>query len=207
MCTFFARCAVLAVLLAGCSKGAGPRPGRASGPTTRDTLVVRVPFIRLTPEDSVPGSASVDSATLVLLERRIMSRVSSMLRAQAEIAAGRKTDGITPAKNSAPDIRHGLLGTISFNEDGTIDQTSRERLEAVARLLDEFDGPIELRASTDLGNTNTIDIGIARARRVYLDLIALNRNLGRRDVTITITGTHTVPMRPQVEIFWQEVVR
>lgn len=207
MCTFFARCAVLAVLLAGCSRGgAGPRNGGPS-PSSRDTLTLRVPVIRLTPADSAYGSVAVDSATLAMLERRIMSRVSSLLRTQAEIVAGRKTDGIPPTKNNAPDIRHGLLGTITFNDDGTLDETSRDRLEAVARLLNEFDGPIEVRAATDLGNANTIDIAIARARRVYLDLIALNRELGERDVAITATGIHTVPMRPQVEIFWQEVVR
>jgi hypothetical protein len=140
-----------------------------------------------------------------LLERRIMSRVASILRAQTQIAIGRKSDGIAPVTYAAPNIRPGLLGTISFNEDGAIDETSRSRLEAIAKMLDEIDAPIELRASTDLGNANTIDIALGRARRVYLDLIGHNRRLAERDVAITVTGIHSpLPVNPKVEVYWRD---
>ena len=80
MCTFFLRSAALAVLLAGCSR----HPGTNGQPAPRaDTVHISVPVIRLTTADSANGSAALDSATLQLLERRIMSRVASLLRNEA----------------------------------------------------------------------------------------------------------------------------
>src|SRR5687768_16299598 len=164
MCTFFARCAVFAVLVAGCSRNPASHPVDTRAAARVDTLVVNVPVIRVT-TDSVDGSAPLDSASLALLERRVMSRVASLLRAEATKAAGRPTAGIPPVKNAAPEIRHGLIGTINFAEDGSIAETSRERIGAIAQLLDEIAAPIELRATAALGVAN-IDVAIARARRV-----------------------------------------
>jgi hypothetical protein len=205
MCTFFARCAALAVLLAGCSRHGGAPAPSVSAPAPRvDTLRLTLPVIRLTPADSASGSATIDSATIHLLERRIMSRLSSMLRAEAQIAAGERSAGIPPVKYAAPDIRHGLLGTIYFSQDGAVAETSRERIQAVAKLLDEVDGPFEVRGAADLATPGNIDIALARARRVYLDLIAFNRSLAERDVAIVVTGVATLqPFSPVVEIYWR----
>jgi hypothetical protein len=203
MCTFFARSAVIAVILAGCSRNPNPRPVDVRSAAPADTVHVHLPVIRVT-VDSTGGSAPLDSATLALLERRVMSRVASMMRAEASKAAGGSTAGIPPVKNAAPEIRHGLLGTIEFSEDGSIAETSRERIAAIAKLLEAIDAPIELRASAELGVTN-IDVAIARARRVYLELIAQNRTLANRAVVIGIQGVNTfTPIDPQVQIFWQD---
>jgi hypothetical protein len=203
MCTFFARCAVFAVILAGCSRNPEPRPVQVSSAASADTVHIKLPVIRVT-VDSASGSAPLDSASLALLERRVMSRVASLLRAEASKAAGGSTAGIPPVKNAAPEIRHGLLGTIEFSEDGSIAETSRERIAAIAKLLEEIEAPIELRASAELGVTN-IDVAIARARRVYLELIARNRALANRAVVIGIQGINTLtPIHPRVEIFWQD---
>jgi hypothetical protein len=204
MCTFFARCAALAVLLAGCSGNrAAPSADGAPAPRT-DTLFVQIPVVRLTPADSAAGSAQIDSATIELLERRIMSRISSMLRAEAEIAAGKRSAGIPPVKSGAPDIRPGLLGTITFDEDGAAAPMSRDRLLGISKLLNEIEAPIELRARADLNSPANIDIAIARARRVYLDLIGMNRSLAERDVVITVTGvTSLIPINPVVEIYYR----
>jgi hypothetical protein len=207
MCTFFLRSAAFVVLLAGC-RGHSGGSGTSAQPAPRtDTLRVNVPVIRLTTTDSVNGSAVLDSATLALLERRIMSRVASLLRAETQRATGSESAGIPPVKNSAPEIRHGLLGTITFNEDGSVDQPSRDRISAIAEMLNEIDAPLEIRAKSELGTRN-IDIALARARRVYVDLIATNKILAERDVAISITSVNSLhPIDPTVEIFWRETGR
>jgi hypothetical protein len=203
MCTFFARSAALAVLLAGCGNAASRSESGTPAPRA-DTLHVTIPVVRLTPAASEPGSAQLDSATIELLERRIMGRISSMLRAEAQITAGRTSAGIPPVKDAAPDIRHGLLGTISFNEDGGIDDTSRLRVAAVASMLNDIEEPIELRVRADLNNTRNIDVAMARARRVYVDLLSHKNGLAERDVVITVTGVATLqPITPVVEIYWR----
>ena len=204
MCTFFVRNAALAVLLAGCGSRAetANTPGQPAPRT--DTLRISVPVIRLTTTDSANGSAQLDSATLALLERRIMSRVASLLRAESHIATGNGSAGITPVKNSAPEIRHGLLGTITFDEDGAIDQSSRARISAIAEMLDRIDAPLEIRSQSQLGTRN-MDVAIARARRVYVDLITANKSLSERDVAISISGVNSLfPINPTVEIFWRQ---
>ncbi len=202
MCTFFARCAVIALLLAGCSRNSVTRSNDTRPAVPADTIVINVPAIRLT-VDSASGSAPLDSASLALLERRVMSRLSSLLRAEARMAAGATTAGIPPVKNAAPEIRHGLLGTISFGDDGSLDETSRERIAAIAKMLDEIDAPLELRSTSEPGTSN-IDVAIARARRVFIELIEQNRSLGDRDVVFSIRGqTSLRPINPQVEILYQ----
>jgi hypothetical protein len=204
MCTFFARCAALVVLIAGCSRNPSS-PGTKGQPVPRaDTIVVAVPVIRLTTTDTANGSARLDSASLELLERRVMSRVASMLRAESRAASGIKSAGIPSVKNNAPEIRHGLLGTITFAEDGTVDASSRERMAAIAKMLDQINGPLEFRA-TSVAGTRNIDIAIARARRVYVDLVSLNNSLTDRDVRFSISSINSLqPINPQVEIFWSD---
>lgn len=206
MRTFFARCVVLAVLLTGCGRSAS-RPAPTNGAAPRnDTLYIAVPVVRLTPADPASGSAPIDSATLAMLERRIMSRIVSVLRAENDFASGKKSAGIPPVKDAAPGIRHGLLGTIAFADDGSIDETSRARLQAVATMLEEIESPIELRVSVDLNNSANVDVAMARIRRVYVDLIAENRALAGRDVALTITGVSSaLPIKPAVEIYWREL--
>jgi hypothetical protein len=146
----------------------------------------------------------MDSAQLAQMERTIMSRIVSMLRAETEFSTGRKSAGIPPVKDAAPGIRHGLLGTITFADDGAMDPTSRDRIQAVATLLKEIDAPIELRTAADLNNRGNMDVAMARVRRVYMDLIAEFRPLAERDVVITVTGVATPsPINPSVEILWR----
>lgn len=147
----------------------------------------------------------VDSASLELIEKRVMARLSSLMHAHAKYASGERTAGITPTKNPAPAIQSGLLGSIAFNDDGSIDQTSRERIVAVAKLLRELHGNLEIRAITGGGVAN-VDIAIARARRVYFELLAEDERLIERDVAITVSSTNTIAALPRsvVEIFWRE---
>ncbi|HEY0306164.1 MAG TPA: hypothetical protein VGC44_14420 [Longimicrobiales bacterium] len=146
----------------------------------------------------------MDSASLALLERRVMSRVASMLRAGTRHAAGTESAGLTPAKNAAPEIRHGLLGTITFSEDGALDQSSRERIAAIAEMLEQISAPIEIRSTAGLG-AKAMDIAIARTRRVYVELTSANKALAERDVVITITSVTSLhPINPAVEVFWRE---
>ncbi len=190
------------VVITGCSRQPATT-GVAALPAPRaDTIVVSVPVIRLTTTDSANGSLALDSAALQLIERRVMSRLASVLRAEVRIAAGRPTDGIAPSSNRAPDIRHGLLGAITFNDDGSLSQASRDRIAAIAGLLDDIDAPLEIRAHAQLG-TNQLDVAIARARRVYAELIATNRALADRAINITVSGAALQPAEARVEVFYQ----
>ena len=203
MCTFFVRSAAFAVLLAGCSGHAQTSGSRGHTAPRADTIRVSVPVIRLTTTDSANGSAPLDSATLQLLERRVMSRVASLLRAETRVASQPESDGVLPVKNAAPQIRHGLLGTITFNEDGSIEPASRERIAAIAQMLKQIDAPLEIRSTSELGMRN-VDVAIARARRVYIELTGLDKALADRDVSITIASIDTLhPINPAVEIFWR----
>jgi hypothetical protein len=169
----------------------------------QDTIVVSVPVIRLTTE-SANGSTPLDSASLELIERRVMSRLASMLRAEVRLAAGQQTAGIVPVKNGAPAIRHGLLGTITFNPDGSLAQSSRDRIAAIAELLNNIDAPLEIRARADLG-TNQLDVALARARRVYAELMGTNASLNGRAIRISVSATPSLyPIEPQVEILYQQ---
>ena len=204
MCTFFLRIGLVAVLIAGCHRR--PAETMVAQPTPRtDTVVVTVPVLRFTPADSAHGSIALDSVSLALLERRVMSRLVSVMRAQADYNHGEKSagSGLTPAKYNAPKIRHGLLGVITFSEDGAIDVSSRERITAVHGMLRELHGPVEIRALSGEGIAN-VDVAMARARRVYLELIALDARFAERDVVITINTTNAWPPPPTtVEIFWR----
>ena len=204
MCTFFLRIGVLAVLLAGCHRSRSETPAQ---PAPRaDTLVVTVPVIRFTPAGSADGAATLDSLSLELLERRVMSRLTSAVRAQSEYDSGESSagSGLTPAKNAAPKIRHGLLGVISFTDDGAMDVTSRDRIKAVHSLLKKLDGPLEIRALSNPGVAN-VEAAIARARLVYLELVGMDEQLGERDVAIIVNARNTTaPVEATVEIFWRD---
>ncbi len=201
MGTFFLRGAILAVLLAGCTRGRQAAQNGLPAPHI-DTVHIAVPVFRVTPIDSA-GATQIDSASLALLEQRVMNRVAGILRAQVQAAAGRNTAGIPPAQGGAPQIQPGLLATIIFESDGSLSDSSRTRIAAAAKLLEEVDAPLELRAGSAIGSEQ-IDVAIARARRVYLDLIALNPALEERDVVFTVTGTNSLyPIDPRVQIFWR----
>src|SRR5687768_6134273 len=111
--TFFLRAGLLSVLLSACHRHAEIAQ-RAQPPARADTVFVTVPVLRFTPADTANSSAQLDSAALQLIERRVMSRMASLQRAEAQHTAGAKTAGVTPAKNAAAQIRQGLLGSISF---------------------------------------------------------------------------------------------
>ncbi len=201
MGTFFLRAAILAVLLTGCSRSRQASQNGLPAPHV-DTVHIAVPVFRVTPVDT-SGATQIDSASLALLEQRVMNRVASILRAQVAVAEGRNTAGIPPARGGAPEIQPGLLATIAFEADGSLSDSAQMRIAAAAKLLEEMDAPLELRAGSALG-TQQIDVAIARARRVYLDLIAINPSLEERDVVFTITGTHSLyPIDPRVQIFWR----
>jgi hypothetical protein len=169
-----------------------------------DTVVVTVPVIRFTTADTTDSSAPLDSASLELIERRVMSRLASLMRAEKEFAAGTKSVGITPVKNAAPEIEHGLVGTVSFGEDGDLAAASRERIVAIAELLRGLDGSLEIRSVTMTEMPN-IDVAIARARRVYMELISRNSTLAARDVAITVTANSaaTAGSNQVVQVFWR----
>ena len=204
MGTFFARGAVCALLLAACShKPASSGIGAAPAPRP-DTVVITVPVIRLT-TDATNGSATIDSATLALLERQVMSRVASLLRAQVRAAAGAPSAGQATVQYAAPAIQHGLLGTITFNEDGSLPAAARDRIAAIAKMLGSIAGPLEIRARSDVG-TKQMDIAIARARRVYVELLGASQDLAERSVTINVSAAQRLTAAdPQVEIFWRQV--
>jgi hypothetical protein len=204
MRNFFLHAGVAAILVSGCQRGGeisrshpAPRP---------DTVVVTVPVIRFTTADTADSSAPLDSASLELIERRIMSRLASLMRAERDFASSSKGVGITPVKNAAPEIQHGLLGAINFGPDGDLAATSRERIAAIAELLRGLDGSLEIRALT-VTEMPHIDIAIARARRVYMELISRNSTLAVRDVAITVaaSGAATPASNQVVEVFWRGV--
>jgi hypothetical protein len=201
--TFFLRAGLLAVLFSACHRHA-EIPARTQPASRADTVIVTVPVLRFTPADPANSSAQLDSAVLELIERRVMSRLASLQRAEAQHAAGVKTAGVTPVKNAAAEIRQGLLGRISFSNDGNLDRTSQERIAAIAELLNELQGALEIRAVAS-ANMSSIDVAIARARRVYLELIGRNESLAERDVAITVSAhaAATLGSNLHVEIFWR----
>lgn len=202
MCTFFLRAGVIAVLVSGCHRGTEVPRGI---PAPRaDTVVVTVPVIRFTTADTTDSSAQLDSASLELIERRVMSRLASLMRSERDFATGSNGVGITPVKNAAPEIEHGLLGAIIFGEDGDLAAASRERIAAIAELLRGLDGSLEIRAVTVTEMAN-IDVAIARARRVYMELISRNSTLATRDVAITVTARSmaTPGSNQVVQVFWR----
>lgn len=132
-----------------------------------------------------------------------MSRLGSVLRAEVRLAAGQPSDGIVPVQKGAPAIRHGLLGTIAFDHDGSLSPSSLDRIAAIAAMLNSIDAPLEIRASADLGS-NRLDVAIARARRVYAELIGTNKALAERAINITVSALPVLhPVEPQVEVFYQ----
>jgi hypothetical protein len=202
MCTFFLRAGLIAVLVSGCHRGSDVSRGQAA--PRPDTVVITVPVIRFTPADTTDSSAQLDSASLELIERRVMSRLASLMRAGRDFTAGSKSVGITPVKNAAPEIEHGLLGAITFGEEGDLAAASRERIGAIAELLRGLDGSLEIRAVT-MTDMSNIDVAIARARRVYMELISRNSTLATRDVAITVTArSGALPGSNQlVQVFWR----
>jgi hypothetical protein len=202
MRTFFLRAGVIAVLVSGCHRG-GERTRGQPAPRP-DTVVITVPVIRFTTADTTDSSARLDSASLALVERRVMSRLASLMRAEKDFASGTKTVGITPVKNAVPEIEHGLLGAINFGEDGDLAATSRERIAAIAELLPDLEGSLEIRVVT-ISEMPNIDVAIARARRVYMELISRKPTLAARDVAITVTARSAAMLASNqvVQVFWR----
>ena len=203
MCTFFLRTGVIAVLLSGCARST-LRDESTPQPVSRaDTVVLTVPVLRFTPGHGADVSTPLDSISLELLERRVMARLASLMRAQVQRAAGEQSAGIPPVNGAAPTIQHGLLGTVRFNEDGSIDQASRDRISAIAEMMSRLDGGLDIRTSSAAGIGN-IDVAIARARRVYLELLANKPAIAERDVAISVDASDMIlPRDVAVEIFWR----
>lgn len=136
----------------------------------------------------------VDSVALRQIERQLTARIGSIARAQAASLL-ETSQPVVPLKNVAPKIRRGLLGTIEFAEK-SVDPVAADRAPAVARLAAELEGSIEVVAVASGTGAAVFDLALARARRVYLDLVAAVPGLGQREVVFTIRTIETLPGAP-----------
>ena len=133
-----------------------------------------------------------------------MSRMASLARAEAARANGSPTDGITPVKNPVPEITPGLLGVIAFSDDAEFDADDLSRIRAAAVLMQQLDGNIEIRAYAPFSEA-AMDLGIARAQRVYRELVGNDENLAARSVRLTVdrSAAADAPRAATVEILWR----
>jgi hypothetical protein len=155
-----------------------------------------VPVIAISPAAGTTSSIVVDSAALHEVEKRLTARIAGIARAQASAVF----DSISSApagRNPAPLIRTGLLGEIAFEEDFLLPTAEGvKRITAVAALLRDLPGRIDVRASVHGTGAARFDIANARARRVYLALLEAEPRLAEREVELTARTIAALPGAP-----------
>jgi hypothetical protein len=155
-----------------------------------------VPVISISPATGVTSSIIVDSVALHEVEKRLTARMSGIARAQASAVL----DSISPpppGRNPAPAIRTGLLGEIAFEADFLLPTAHGvTRILAVAALLRDLEGRIEISAKVNGIGAARFDIANARARRVYLALLEAEPSLTGREVQLTVRTIAVLPGAP-----------
>lgn len=218
MSTFFGRLTVVALFASGCASG--PQPVLRAVPAAADSVPapevrswqtvrvegsygdfeMRVPALRVVPASGSSSLLIVDSVAIEQVEKRLMARMAGIARAQAA-ALNDTTTAISPqARHLAPAIKPGLLGAVDF-ADGEVEPTlrSRERITAAARLAEKIPGELRLVARTDGTSPAVFDVAIARARRVYHDLVQAAPTLGEREMQLTVRTTAVLPGAPRTQ--------
>lgn len=216
MSTLFRMSAFLAVVIAGCSRTVerplNPSPAPPEGQAREWTNVtVEGPYGPLDmPVPALRISASqplhIDSIALRQVERRLLARIARVARAQAASLVVDTVATMMSTRNPAPEIRAGLLGVIPFDEgEVAAAADGQPRLRAVAALAKELPGPIRIVANVSGTGTAIVNVGLVRARRIYLELVELAPLLADREVWISVKSTSVLPgaplPRPVVEIY------
>lgn len=148
----------------------------------------------------------IDSVALRDVERRLLARIARVARAQVASLVVDTGATMMSTRNPAPEIRAGLLGVIPFDE-GEVEAAAdgQPRLRAVAALAKELPGSLRIVAKVNGTGMATVDVGLVRARRVYLELLALTPVLAEREAAISVKSTSVLPgaplPRPVVEIY------
>jgi hypothetical protein len=213
MSTVFLRLAAVPLLVAACGGAARPAPDPLPAPTGSAAEADRawkriavggpyggfemaVPVISIAPASGTTNSIVLDSAALHEVEKRLTSRIAGIARAQAS-AVFDSVSSAPPGRNPAPLIRTGLLGEIAFEEDVVLPTPEGvTRITAVAVLLRDLAGRIEVRAHIHGTGAARFDIAAARARRVYLALLEAEPGLAGREVELTARTIAVLPGAP-----------
>jgi hypothetical protein len=208
MSTLFPQMVVLSLLF-GCAGAAPPpQPAASSAPQEREwksitvsgpygTFDVAVPVVSISTAQNGVGSIVIDSVALVELEKRLTSRIAHIARAQAAALMVDTSETRFISRNPAPSIKPGLIGMIPF-ELNDIEPTAegKQRIAAASVLLNDLPGMIQI--TTVAHGTGGTQFGIANARasRVYLDLLAAEPRLARREVVFTVRTEAVLPGAP-----------
>ncbi|HUP88432.1 MAG TPA: hypothetical protein VM100_03745 [Longimicrobiales bacterium] len=216
MSTLFTRILIISVILGGCSRASlrrvtgVPAPAaEADSADSRSWKSIRVsgsygsfdmlvPTLTLSSTDAV----MIDSVAMQEVEKRLTARVGRIARSEAEsLFSSQKSSRLADA-----DIKTNLLGTIEFDEDSVVlNSVANARVNAVGKIAAQLNGTLEVLTTAQGTGAAQFDVALARARRVYLTLVAGNPALGERPVHLTIK-TRTIPLgaprvTPTVEVY------
>lgn len=217
MSTLFRLWAIVALLATACARASGPPLNPAPAPPeaadsaaaaqarewTRVTIQgpygsfeMAVPAIRIAASNATTALL-IDSAALREVERRLLGRMSRVARAGAASLLRDTAATMMSTKDPAPEIKLGLLGAIPFAEN-VLDPTPEgsARLKSVAALAAGLTGEIRIVALAHGVGAILFDAALARARHVYLDLIAHQPRLAEREVLVTVRTVATLPGAP-----------
>lgn len=217
MSTLFRQWALVALLVSACGRASGPPLNPSPAPPepadsaeaaqarewARVTIhgpygsfEMAVPAIRISAPDA--GTALlIDSVALREVERRLLGRMSRVARAGAASLLRDTAATMMSTKDPAPEIRRGLLGAIPF-AGNAIEPTpeGNARLKSVAALAAGLAGEIRIVAVASGTGAVNFDAALARARHVYLDLIAHQPRLAEREALVTVRTIATLPGAP-----------
>jgi hypothetical protein len=155
-----------------------------------------VPVISISPASGTTSSIVLDSVALQEVEKRLTARMAAIARAQASALLD-SVATMRPGRNPAPRIRAGLVGEIGFEEDLLLPSADGiARITAVAALLRDLDGRIEISASVNGIGGARFDIANARARRVYLALLEAQPDLAERELLLSVRTHAVLPGAP-----------
>ena len=208
MSTLFPHIAILSLLI-GCTGSAPPpEPVTPSTPQEREwkqitvtgpygTFDVAVPVVFISTAQNGGGSILIDSVALVELEKRLTARIAHIARAQAAALMVDTSETRFISRNPVPSIKPGLIGMIPFEMDD-IEPTAegKLRIAAASELLNGLPGAIQIVAAAHGTGGTQFGIANARASRVYLDLLAAQPRLARREVVFTVRTQAVLPGAP-----------
>jgi hypothetical protein len=130
------------------------------------------------------------------VEKRLTARIANIARSQAAALADTAESRII-RRNPAPDIKHGLLGAIPFEDDALVPtEAGAARIAAVAHLLHELPGRIDIVVRANGTGGTFFDVASTRARRVYLRLLEAEPRLAERELRLTVRTQHVLPGAP-----------
>jgi hypothetical protein len=208
MSTLFPQLAILSLLLGCAGSAPPPEPASSSAPQEREwkqitvsgpygTFDVAVPVVSISTMQNGVGSIVIDSVALAELEKRLTSRIAHIARAQAAALMVDTSETRFISRNPAPSIKPGLIGTIPF-EMSDIEPTEegKGRIAAAAALLNDLPGTIQIVTAAHGTGGTQFGIANARASRVYLDLLAAEPRLARREVLFTVRTYDVLPGAP-----------